>query len=263
MYPNVGIAGIVMTVLDWLASINECFTRHTFGERYWNVTRVVVAYLILRGVEVVGNLSMYGYTVRLGASLLPWFTAIFVLLSVYHIVQIILRNRRREPWYSYSFGVSRLDGISLPLFGGDDWVYYRLYEPAACFIVALLIGRVDTALGVTLAVSSIALLIKNNVIYAIARGILLDGIDAQLLATYQNEQVAKHTTPKTKMAGIASIPNVWPKMPTPPSSMEDIEKTVQETQGKRLPQEPDEPAPAASLGDATMDFSDTINDTLS
>jgi hypothetical protein len=236
-------SNIFIIVLGWWSIIPEVFLRYQFGERYLTFLRVSFAGIIL---YVVHKLTDYwAFTIgsgSLGTSVVNpyafprdplWsiFVLGFIVLTINHFVQIWLRHKRQESWHSRSFGISRLEGVPFPLFGGDDWVLYRFYEPALCLILTFIIGRFDNVTSTVLGIGTFALFIKNNLVYFQYRAITLDLVDAKIESSYYNE--AAERKPKAKTAGISVVSVVWPKMPAAPGSIDDIEKTVQEAQAKK------------------------------
>lgn len=260
------ISNVCVIVLGWWSMILEVFLRYEFGERYLTFVRMFFAGTILFVIHKItdywtfsyGGEAFGGTVVNPYAfphdTLWSWFVLGFFLLTANHFVQIWLRNKRQESWHSRSFGISRLEGIPLP--GGNDWALYRFYEPAFCFIITLIIGRVDNVTSFVVGIGTAALFLKNNLLYYQYRSISLDLLDAKIESEYYN--AAAEGKPKEKTAGMSVVRVVMPKMPAAPNSMEDIEKTVQEAQAKK----PRPASPSTRHGGDDLDFSDTISDTL-
>ena len=229
-------SNIMIIVLGWWSIILEVFLRYQFGERYLSLLRAFYAGTILYVVSRLtdywtlsygGNSSFGGTLVNplwTGHRSVFWLIMVvgFLGLTLNHLAQIWLRNKRGDSWHSRSFGISRLEGIPLP--GGNDWALYRFYEPVFCLILTLIINAFDNVTGFVLLVGTVALFIKNTLVYLQYRAITLDLADAKIESVYYN--AAAEGKPKAKTAGMSVISVAMPKMPTAPNSMDDIEKTV-------------------------------------
>lgn len=251
------VFNIMIIVLGWWSILVEVFLRYDFGERYLSWLRLFFAFGILLNT---------GWWLRFfsaigGGDGAPAIFQLFVLavfiLSILHRVRIWLRYQNGTAWHSMSFGTSRLSSLNLPVIGSDDWTLYRWYEPFLCLVLALIISRLDQTTGIVIGIGSIALLLKNHMVYYQQRGRILDLIDAKIESIYYNE--AAYQKPKADIAGMAVVKVVWPKLPAAPSSVGDIAQTVNAALGKAPPP----PPPAASSPSPTPDdFAATIAKTM-
>jgi hypothetical protein len=221
------VSNIFIIVLGWWSILVEVFLRRDFGERYLSWLRLLFAFGILTTIwRVTQFFTFWGIPIfsSTPSTILSLFTVGFVICSAMHRLGIWLKNKKGEAWHSRSFGTSRLAALNLPFIGTDDWMFYRLYEPLLCLLLAYIISHFDIVAGFIIGVSSVALLLKNNLVYLQQRGRILDLIDAKIEGIFYNEQA--YGKPKQDVAGISVVKVVWPKLPPAPSSLDDIETTV-------------------------------------
>lgn len=86
----------------------------------------------------------------------------------------------------------------------DDWKFYRVLEPLLCYMLAQTLKPTDAFLSTWLLIASIALFLKNNLIYFEQRGRMLDLMDSHIESTYL--QGALKREDKRKTAGFAVVP---------------------------------------------------------
>lgn len=189
-------AAVVVIFLSWLSITIEVFFRYQFGERYLSFLRLFLAYSTM-GLLVFYFPIFFGF-----GSLTGWFILAFLVLSAYHWLTIWVRNRSRIPWYSLSFGISRLEGLPLGIFGGD-WMLCCVTEPVFALIVAVLMRFLDPGLGSFLLLAAFALFLKNLLMYQQYHNTFLDLADARIVAEHFNDVL--QGKPKTVTAGIPPV----------------------------------------------------------
>lgn len=195
-------AGILMTVLGWVSVTLEVFIRHSFGERYLNIIRVILAWQAL-GLAGLAVFMLFGNNVDAGIDpiALGLITPVFLVVAILQLIWVQIRKWRKVPWHTRSFGVSWLH----PLIWRWDYAFYRLVEPAVCFGIGYLFTlNTDLApIGGWICFASIALLLKNNIAFNIERERMLDIADAELEAMYMRAAMAGES--KRKTAGISVV----------------------------------------------------------
>jgi len=238
----------VETLFDWLSTTVEVFTRFEFGERYLGWIRLFVAWTIIGTFFYVplfvGHLSIS----------MALFCMVFVVVSLAHRARIWWRVRTGMRWHSRSIGISIFSPIeeeirkNLPTFskwaGFDEMMFFRFAEPAVPIFIGIVMIRVhgflpspqtgylpffasikntvpyilfDPALGTWLAVSGVALLFKNNMLYSELRGRTLDIIDAQIEMAYQAAAIAGKSKYETAGYSLVRMPEGHFERPaTPP-----------------------------------------------
>jgi hypothetical protein len=108
----------------------------------------------------------------------------------------------------------------------DDWKLYRFLEPLLCYLMAKALQPTDGLLGTWLLIASIALFIKNNMMYFDMRGRMLDHMDSHIESVYL--QAALKREDKRLTGGFTVVPV---PMRFVDSSEIDPSVTVQETLG--------------------------------
>lgn len=175
--PLIAVTQLTMVILSWLSVSLEVFIRRDFGERYLNWLRLFLGYLAMELFTLIPTIifSLIPFMARNYLPVSAYFSYGFLILGVYHQFHIWQRNRRGVQWHSQSFGISRL--AFLPI---NDWVLYRFVEPGGCFLLGFLIRQFDLVTGIWLMTASIALFIKNQMVYAAVRGRFLDIMDSRI-----------------------------------------------------------------------------------
>lgn len=226
-----GLMQLVIVILGWLSVGLEVFIRRDFGERYLSWIRLYLAYSLMGALLLGSGLieALFADSTGETESKTSYFWVVFllfVLLSFLHRLRITWRNKKDIQWHTMSFGVSWLARL-LPFL--DDWALYRYVEPFLWLIVGYFVAKVDTFTGTWLILASLALLIKNHMVYGEQRGRFLDIMDAQIEAAYMNS--ALHGTSKKQTAGFSVVPVPKNALPAIEEAMEnmDIASTVQTT----------------------------------
>lgn len=86
----------------------------------------------------------------------------------------------------------------------SDFQFYRFLEPLLCYALAQTLKPTDTFLSTWLLISSLALFIKNNMMYFEMRGRMLDLADSRIESAYL--QGALNREDKRKTAGFTVVP---------------------------------------------------------
>jgi hypothetical protein len=220
--PLMAIGQIAMVLLSWLSVTLELFVRFNFGERYLSWLRLFLGLMIMELTTLVPRMifAMIPFLGGPTGSFSPLFFRAAICLGIYHQWRIWRRNRQGIAWHSNSFGVSRLSFLPV-----SDWMLYRFVEPGLCFIAGMLIKSVDPVTGIWVILASVALFVKNQMVFNAQRGRLLDVIDARIESAAM--QGALEGRPKQETAGfsVMSVPVAHFFDETAP----DIEATVSAT----------------------------------
>lgn len=170
---------ILMEIVNILSFSVEAFTRREFGERYVNWLRFLLSLLFLN--SFLGFLRFFHSLPLVGGGVYPelssYFWYSFIFLSCYHLFRIWRRNRQGIAWHSRSPGISHLSFLGI-----NDAILFRFIEPMLCLAVSFILGPVSPLTSNWIFVSSLCLLIKNNVIFNNMRGKVLDVIDGRIEA---------------------------------------------------------------------------------
>jgi hypothetical protein len=238
--PLMAIGQIAMVLLSWLSVTLELFVRFNFGERYLSWLRLFLGLMIMELTTLVPRMifAMIPFLGGPTGSFSPLFFRAAICLGIYHQWRIWRRNRQGIAWHSNSFGVSRLSFLPV-----SDWMLYRFVEPGLCFIAGMLIKFIDPVTGIWVILASVALFVKNQMVFNAQRGRLLDVIDARIESAAM--QGALEGRPKQETAGfsVMSVPVAHFFDETAP----DIEATVSATLNPAVG------APANIPGDAEPD----------
>lgn len=183
-------------ILGWASVTLEVFVRRDFGERYFNLVRVMIGAVFIQVTLAFSNFwgdTSVAFGIRPPAEEITvnrWFVLSYMGLSAVHLARIWWRNNIAHiPWHSYSRGDSWL-GFLIPLTGGrmSDWFLYRIVEPLICASVAWFLFPVDSFTRGWLVFASFALFVHNNMIYSAQRNRWLDLMDSQIVSRYFNEE---------------------------------------------------------------------------
>lgn len=198
---------MLLRILHVISFSVEIYVRREFGERYIGWLHFLFTLILLSVIISVFRflyfLPLIGGGVYPQISGLYWYGVIF--MTGYHMLRIWQRNRQNIPWHSRSPGISFLSFLPV-----DDWVLYRFIEPALCILMSMVIRLFVPFTGNWLLLASVCLLIKNNIIFNIARGRVLDVIDAQIETKVMSGELAGND--KRQTAGWSSI-MVMPALP--------------------------------------------------
>ena len=216
------IQQITVIVLGWASVTLEVFTRRDFGSRYLSWTRLFLAWFIMGFFDFAREIpSMLGNLVPFGQRtfvdhLHPWFWQGFIVLYIIHRLRIWQRNRQGVQWHSQSFGLSWLEFLSwellgrLPLIGRylviDDWAMYRWIEPGVCFLAGLAMRQFSPATSSWILIASVALFIKNQMVYFTTLNRFLDVIDARIEAANLTRALAGHSKRDTAGFSVVAVP---------------------------------------------------------
>lgn len=216
-------SALLMAVLGWFSVTLEVFIRHSFGERYLSLIRVFLAWQAL-GLAGLAMFMVFQGNVNAGIDpiALAMITPVFLAAAILQLIWIQIRNWRKVPWHSRSFGLSWLH----PLVWRWDRLFYRLIEPAFCFVVGLVVMQVEkiAPVGGWICFAAVALLVKNNIAFNIERDYALDKADAAIEAAYMRE--AEEGRDKAKTGGF-SVVRISRNIPQPVAPM-NTAKTVSE-----------------------------------
>jgi len=86
----------------------------------------------------------------------------------------------------------------------NDWQFYRFLEPLLCYVLAQTLKPTDAFLSTWLLIASIALFIKNNMVYFEMRGRIMDLADSRIEAAYLQKALKGEN--KRFTAGFAVTP---------------------------------------------------------
>lgn len=226
--------GITIFVLGWISLSLELLIRKDFGERYISLTRFFLAVMFVGAFRMLVILIFgFGWLAYL-------FGFAYLIAFIYHRRQITMRNRRGEEWHSMSFGVSRLEGFvdqlrarDIPIVRKwDDWFLYRFLEPAAFFVVGILLWFIDNGLGFYIVVASFALFMKNQMTYSREYNQYLDTVDARIEAKYSEAALNGQQKQRTGGISVVAMPeNLAKLLPATTGKAPNFAATVQETVG--------------------------------
>lgn len=235
-------------ILNVMSMSVEIFIRHSFGERYVNWIRFIFSLLMLQ--SVLGILRFFGALPFIGTGNYPtvssYFWYSFVGLTIYHLFRIWWRNKKGIPWHSRSFGISHLSFLPF-----NDNVLYRVVEPMACLTVSWLLHPISPFTANWLLVSSFCLLIKNNLLYNIQRGRVLDLIDGRIEAAVMAGTM--EGTDKRKTAG-------WSNIVTMPQDLDSVPKDHAADEATTISSPQDFAATVAALMEGTDMASSRLDD---
>jgi len=238
---------VAVILLGWFASPLEVFIRREFGVRYLTWSFLFIGYATIEFWAFVAPSML-----ELAPSLLMHVLGIvFLGFGVYHRIRITMKYWRGQEWYSYSFGISYLDYLALG-FLKDDWTLYRVTEPIIALLVGIGLWWIDPVLSLWITGTSLALMVKNNLLYEAHRHALLDRIDAHILAKHYNDAV--QGKPKQETAGFSVASSISKVL------VEDFD--VAETVDEAMNNEP-EPDIMHLIEPESPDFSDTVNEVFS
>lgn len=253
-----GLITLIEILLGWFSITLEVFIRFNFGTRYLSLLRLLLAwwtfntyktlYFFITALSGIGNPAMWlwqGPDFRslfagdVHSFLYQMFLYGFMGLSLLHLLVIWKRDAEGVAWFSMSFGSSFLSFLPWELWEWlisfipsrlarkalhvDDWKLYCWIEPLLCYIAGQSAWQVDGFIGSWIVIASIALFIKNNMVYYEMRGRALDIQDSEIEGKYL--QAARSGAHKSNTAGFAVVPVA---MQTLPTAM-DISATVRET----------------------------------
>lgn len=253
---------LIIIVLGWFSISVEVFLRHSFGERYLNLLRVFLALTVMSLLTLVSQMVMFtqigsgsvssdaGF---LGIYALYYLPQVFFLVSLVHLVHNWRRSSRGERWHSRSFGISHLRFLIGRRLGHgpfrmivDDWLLYRLVEPLLVMLLALFLGQFAGGLGFYLFLAAGTLFIKNNYLYALERGRVLDMIDSEIEQDFM--EAAFSGEDKRQTAGFTLV-----RAPRAVDRNNDGIPDFIQTARRRS-------TPDAGGEDAQQDFSDVLTD---
>jgi hypothetical protein len=175
--PLMVVTQLALVILGWLSVSVEVFIRRDFGERYLTWLRLLLGYMAMDLFTLIPRI-IFTFVPFVSINVVPvssLFFKGFVVLALYHQWRIWRRNRKGIAWHSESFGISRL--AFLPV---SDWILYRFVEPLLCLVIGLFLRYLDPATGIWLIIASIALFVKNQMVFSAQRGRFLDVIDARI-----------------------------------------------------------------------------------
>jgi hypothetical protein len=177
----------VIRILHVISASVEVYIRREFGERYIGWVHFFLSLILLNIVmtafRIIYFLPMIGGGIYPKLSSIYWYS--FIFLTGYHMLRIWLRNRQGIAWHSRSPGISYLSFLPI-----DQWILYRFVEPALCIAFSLAIRPLAPFTGNWLLFASLCLLIKSNLIFNVARGRVLDVVDAQIEAKVMSGELA-------------------------------------------------------------------------
>ena len=258
----VGLIKVTEILLGWFSITVEVFVRFSFGSRYLSLLRLLLAWWTFQTYKTLfffasalsntfagnSNPAMWLWSApdirglfSAGVHTFLYYMFIygFFGLSIIHLFVIWRRGVSGSPWHSMSFGISWMEFlpwdawqrivnfIPIPLVRKalqiDDWKLYCWLEPLLCYMAGKSLWEADRFIGSWLLIASVALFIKNNMLYLEFRGRALDLADSEIEARYL--QAARQGADKRTTAGFTVVPAA---MQFEASSM-SIEATVKET----------------------------------
>lgn len=155
----------------------EVFLRHRFGERYLHSVHVVLS-LALAALSIV----LYSYfsdeqiASVIAKNYMLWAAALFIVLSVWHLIVIQIRLKRGEEWHSKSSGDSWLYFDFYPI---KQQTFQRFVEPTLCLFIGYLLRDSYTPFAIWIMLASGCMLIKGQIEYQRTREWHLDRLDAE------------------------------------------------------------------------------------
>ena len=179
-----GGLGFVTLLTNSLAMTVVPFVRTDFGERYLGWLNLCAAYVLLLVFILVGGIAGTFWPQFGHSDLMTLFLWAFVVLGIYHRVQITRRNNRREPWHTMYMGNSILP---LPI---SEEKIYKFVEPLIVCLAGYFLYRVAPPVGIWLMLSGTALGINNHIVYHQERQSLLDLRDAEIEAKYLSDALS-------------------------------------------------------------------------
>jgi len=255
---------LAIILLGWLSVSVEVFLRRDFGERYLSNIRLTLSSIML---VLVGFSGALAWVINQNVSDTPsaaiiadgWIFGIllvaYVGLCLFHRWQIRRRNRLGIQWYSMSFGSSWIERFV----SWDDWTLCTVVEPLFVFALAVLtfwLGLAATALW--LLVGSIALFLRNQMVYMQNRDRILNLMDSRIEAGFF--QSSLNGAPKRTTAGFSVVP-------FPPAQIKVIEEMVPDFMATAKAIMADSPPGMGSLMTTSLattptDFMSTVQGTL-
>jgi len=230
MFETLTQLGII--ILGWVSLPLEMLVRHTFGEEYLSLFRIGIALWMLSvftffySLYAVMSGNSMAFMAYSGMTRSLWNTGaagfvyhlfyyLVIAAAIYHRYGIWQRNRNGVPWHSNCFGVSHLAAIPwqrfvnrIPYVGPyiivDDYCLYRFVESMLMYVCGRLITPLDGLVGSYIVVASVALFIKNNMVYAQERHRALAMNNAAIEGAYLADAVAGQ--PKELTAGFSVVP---------------------------------------------------------
>ena len=195
---------VLYEILNVLSFSVEVFTRHEFGERYISWLRFILSLVIIN--SFIGVLRIFHSLPFVGGGSYPQMSSLFwysfLCLSSYHLFRIWRRNRKGIAWHSRSSGLSHL--AFLPL---SDAILFRWVEPLLCITASFLLRPISPLTANWLLISSLCLLIKNNIVFNTWRGRVLDVIDGRIESAHISGKVdGKDKRKSAGWSNMVSIP---------------------------------------------------------
>lgn len=228
---NLGvIRAFVSTILSWLCTPLEMFLRFEHGERTLSVLRVFNSFLALQvfwfvssGVtyalrQVVRSSSLAGMVdiPQTGIGVPAGFQAAFLLASAFHLWRISYRRRKNVRIHSFSAGLSVIEAVGfldwvnrllkrwkIP-FEMTRWTLYLYIEPLIGALAAYCLQTLDPITSLWLWIASVSLWLRNSLMAAQQRHILLDYYDSILDSEFI--RAAANQAPPKETAGIMVLP---------------------------------------------------------
>ena len=197
---------IVAAVAEWFLKLFtvplELMARREIGERYVGVSGLLSLLLLW---------AWAWWSSSAGSGLLYLFLLACIVRIVFIRVMCVRRRLEGRPIHSHRAGHSQLERfIALP---GSvvQWI-----EPAALFVMALVLGAISQPLGEYLELASAALLVLTAVRSAASYYRILDAIDRQIEQNLPTAQVIdlRTETRQSLMPG-GHIDDLRGELPTP------------------------------------------------
>lgn len=185
------VLGILLMVLDFFSKTIEVFLRREFGERYFNIGFIFLAFLV---INTVGRFADNFHSIPLF-----YYSYAFVLMSAWHELRIFQRNRQGIKWHSYHRGLSHLSLLGLPV-----GLVQRFLEPGLVIVGGFIVAKQDGIFGFYLLLAGFGLLIGEQIRYKQSKKIVLDAIDSQIEA--ENLMAALvDERPSTQTQGVSFV----------------------------------------------------------
>ena len=221
------LSAVLRIVMGWWTLTLEVFIRRDFGERYFTITRVFLAGLLLAGYIIWGGSWLRLLFQVQGDFFILLVLPAFLLMVIYHFRRIRQRQKGGIQWHSMSFGISRLEQYTRNRQAYNDWIFYRFVEPFTGFAIALVLWILSLhATAFWIATASVCMFFRNNMLYFQERARILDIVDARIEAKYFH--AISRNQPKSETAGYSIAAQPYDNF-IPPDTGSDFAQTVRES----------------------------------
>lgn len=171
---------IIKFIFDCAFAIVLPILRHNLGERFFSLPVIAVMGVVM---FLAGN--RFGLT----STEINIYLAVLGLLSLFHWLIILLRNKRGEQWHT------RYEGDYLPFFkflpyAKNEWVIEGFYEPLLIVISAIVVSNFGMAFFANfLLLIAVLMIIRVIFNYSLYKERLLDDRDAMIEAQHAMDAI--------------------------------------------------------------------------